>query len=178
MSGPLLDRAQIEHAFSQLAARLARRRIHADLYVIGGAAIALAWDDRRTTRDIDALFETDRHQALLEEVWAVADELKLPRSWLNEQAAAYVPRRPDPGQRRVWDAPSLRVVTAGPEFILAMKVRAARPSDMADVRLLLGILRITSLADALAVHDRVFPGDPLPDHKRAAIADVLDTAES
>lgn len=41
---PLLDRAAIEHAFGRLGDRLARRGIVADLYVFGGAAMALAYD--------------------------------------------------------------------------------------------------------------------------------------
>jgi hypothetical protein len=53
----LLDRAGIEEAFRRLGDRLARRGVVADLYVFGGAAMALAYDSRRTTRDVDALFK-------------------------------------------------------------------------------------------------------------------------
>ena len=35
--------------------------------------------------------------AVLEEAWAVAGELGLPRWWLNEQASAYVAPGGDPG---------------------------------------------------------------------------------
>src|SRR3954447_11903370 len=35
---------------------LARLGVVADLYVFGGAAMALAYDSRRATRDIDAVF--------------------------------------------------------------------------------------------------------------------------
>jgi hypothetical protein len=48
---PLLDRAGIEEAFRRLGARLAKRGVVADLYVFGGAAMALAYDSRRATRD-------------------------------------------------------------------------------------------------------------------------------
>ncbi len=54
---PLLDRASIEHAVRRLGDRLARRDVVADLYVFGGAAMALAYDARRSTRDIDAIFK-------------------------------------------------------------------------------------------------------------------------
>jgi len=53
--GPLLDKADIERALRRLGERLDRRGIVADLYVFGGAAMALAYDARRATRDIDAL---------------------------------------------------------------------------------------------------------------------------
>jgi hypothetical protein len=48
-SDPLLDRAAIEDAFRRLGDRLARRGVVADLYVFGGAAMALAYDGRRST---------------------------------------------------------------------------------------------------------------------------------
>jgi hypothetical protein len=52
---PLLDRAAIQDAFRRLGDRLARRGVVADIYVIGGAAMALAYDARRVTRDDPAL---------------------------------------------------------------------------------------------------------------------------
>jgi hypothetical protein len=85
---PLLDRAGIEEAFRHLGERLAKRGIVADVYVFGGAAMALAYDSRRATRDVDALFKP--HGIVLEEALAVAAELGLPPWWLNEQASSYV----------------------------------------------------------------------------------------
>lgn len=52
---PLLDRRAIEDAFRRLGDRLVRRGVIADVYVFGGAAMALAYDARRATRDIDAV---------------------------------------------------------------------------------------------------------------------------
>jgi hypothetical protein len=49
---PLLDRAGIEDAFRRLGERLARRGVVADLYVFGGAAMVLAYNSRRATRDV------------------------------------------------------------------------------------------------------------------------------
>lgn len=85
---PLLDRRAIEDAFRSLGDRLARRGVVADVYVFGGAAMALAYDARRATRDIDAVFQP--HGLVLDEARAVAVELGLPNWWLNEQASAYV----------------------------------------------------------------------------------------
>jgi hypothetical protein len=90
---PLLDRAAIQDAFRRLGERLARRGVVADIYVIGGAAMTLAYDARRSTLDIDAVFQP--HGVVLEEAWAVADELGLPRWWLNEQASSYTARGGD-----------------------------------------------------------------------------------
>lgn len=64
---PLLDRAGIEEAFRRLGDRLATRGVVADLYVFGGAAMALAYDSRRATRDVDALFKPQA--SLLRKHW-------------------------------------------------------------------------------------------------------------
>jgi hypothetical protein len=40
---PLLDREGIEEAFRRLGERLAKRGVVADIYVFGGAAMALAY---------------------------------------------------------------------------------------------------------------------------------------
>jgi hypothetical protein len=80
------------------------RGVVADLYVFGGAAMALAFDSRRATRDVDALFEP--HGIVHEEALAVAAELGLPRWWLNEQASTYVAPGGDPAASRVFDRPA------------------------------------------------------------------------
>ena len=46
-SAPLLGREGIEEAFRRLGDRLAKRGVVADIYVFGGAAMALAYDSRR-----------------------------------------------------------------------------------------------------------------------------------
>lgn len=83
---PLLDRRAIEDAFRRLGERLIRRGVIGDVYVFGGAAMALAYDARRATRDIDAVFKP--HGIVLEEARAVADELGLPGWWLMSRRAA------------------------------------------------------------------------------------------
>jgi hypothetical protein len=123
---PLLDRAALEDAFRRLGDRLARRGVVADLYVIGGAAMALAYDSRRATRDVDALFEP--HGIVHEEALAVAAELGLPRWWLNEQASSYIAPGGDPAASRVFDHPGLRVFAASPEHLLAMKAFLPGPA--------------------------------------------------
>jgi Nucleotidyltransferase of unknown function (DUF6036) len=61
---PFLDRKAIEAAFRRLGDRLARRGIVADIYVFGGAAMALTYNARRATHDIDAVFQP--HGVVLE----------------------------------------------------------------------------------------------------------------
>ncbi len=82
----LLDRDLLRRAFAQLATKLARRGVVGELHVFGGAAMVLAYDARAATRDVDALFRPDG--PVLEAAREVAEELGLPRSWLNNQASS------------------------------------------------------------------------------------------
>ncbi len=155
--GVLMGRADLERAFAALGDRLARRGVVADLFVVGGAAMAMAYDATRVTRDVDATFVP--HGAVLEEARAVADELGLPPWWLNEQASVYVSGKDDPGKKRVFDHPGLRVMAASPHHIFAMKVLAARARDVDDLRTLAEIAGVTSINDALQVCRDFYPDE-------------------
>jgi predicted nucleotidyltransferase len=168
---PLLDRAAIEDAFRRLGDRLARRGVVADLYVFGGAAMALAYDARRSTRDIDAVFQP--HGVVLDEARAVADELGLPQWWLNEQASAYVAPGGDTNAPRVFDHPGLRVSAASPEHLLAMKVLAARRRDADDIRFLVKHLNLTTVEEVLGLCAEVFPDEEVPARARLVLEDAF-----
>jgi len=168
---PLLDRSAIENAFRRLGERLARRGVIADLYVFGGAAMALAYDARRSTRDIDAVFQP--HGIVLDEAKAVAHELGLPQWWLNEQASVYVAPGGDSAAPRVFDHPGLRVSAASPEHLLAMKVLAARRRDSDDIRFLIKHLGLTTVGEVLALCTEIFPDEEVPGRARLVLEDAL-----
>jgi predicted nucleotidyltransferase len=171
LGDPLLDRSSIEDAFRRLGDRLARRGIVADLYIFGGAAMALAYDARRSTRDIDAVFQP--HGVVLDEARAVANELGLPQWWLNEQASSYVAPGGDPDAPRVFDHPGLRVSAASPEHLLAMKVLAARRRDAEDIRFLVKHLQLTDAGQVLALCGEIFPEEEVPPRARLVLEDVF-----
>jgi hypothetical protein len=170
--GPLLDRDAIRTAFTRLGERLARRGVKADIYVFGGAAMAMAYDARRTTRDIDALFEP--HGIVVDEARAVAGELGLPGWWLNEQASVYVATGGDANASTIFEHPGLRVTAASPEHLLAMKVLAARRRDSDDIRFLIGKLNITTLEAVLTLCTEIFPDEPLPTRAQLVLEDVFN----
>lgn len=168
---PLLTREMITEAFRRLGERLAWRGVVADLYVFGGAAMALAYDARRSTRDIDALLQP--HGIVLAEAQAVATDLGLPQWWLNEQASAYVATGGDDSAPLVFEHPGLRVHVASPEHLLAMKVLAGRRRDADDIRFLVEHLGLTKSDEVLAVASAVFPDEPIPDRSRLIVEDIM-----
>lgn len=169
--GSLLDRARLLEAFHRLADKLAMRHVVGELHVFGGAAMVLVFDARAATRDVDALFEPD--QAVLDAALEVANELDLPRTWLNNQASVYVSGRLGRGTP-VYDHPNLRVMATPLPHLLAMKVRAARAvRDAADIEVLLDELQITTVEEVTALVQRYFPDEPLTARSRQLVEDVI-----
>ena len=171
----LLGRTELERAFAQLGDRLVRRGVVADLFIVGGAAMALAYDAKRVTRDVDATFVP--HGVVLEEARKVAEAMGLPPWWLNEQASSYVSAQHDAGKREVFDHPGIRVMAASPEHVFAMKAFAARSRDEDDLRILAEIIGVTTPEQALELCERFFPGEALPPRSYAMLEDLFATGK-
>ena len=80
---------------SALGDRMARRGLVADLFIFGRPAMALTYDAKRVTRDVYATFIPNG--VVMEEARNVADSVRLPPWWVNEQASAYVSAQKDAG---------------------------------------------------------------------------------
>lgn len=174
MSEPrLLDRKMVNESFRRLAVRLKRRGIVGNIYVFGGGAMVLAFDARKATRDIDARLTSSSE--IQQEIFGVADELGLPRHWLNQQATVYVTRVDEPHPDLLFDHPNLRVGRVSDRHLLAMKAAAARRNtdDIGDLRLLADRLGLTSPSEVVRIHDEVLPDEPLPPRKLEVIREVF-----
>jgi hypothetical protein len=153
-------RAKIVKALQALGDELARREVRGQIFIVGGAAIALAYATRRVTKDIDAVFEP---KAVIYEAAAkVADDLGLPEDWLNDAAKAYMPGK-DSDARPLPDVKGIEITTASPRYLLAMKLMAMRiGEDDGDVELLLRECRITTARDALRLLQLMYPQREAP----------------
>ena len=157
---PDLDRERLTSLFDDLSRELEFARTRVQIYVIGGAAMSLAFDRGRTTRDVDARIDAG-HGALLRAVEKVARKRGLARNWLNEEATSAIPRETDRNTRTLYNSPYLTVTGASPKHLLAMKLEAGRARDMKDVKLLMKRLGITDVAEATAIHARLYAGKPM-----------------
>lgn len=166
-----MDRGEIIDALTDLAEELTQRGISAEMYVVGGAAIALAFDERRSTRDIDAVFEPKA--AVYEAAASIAEQRGLPSGWLNDAVKGFL-AGDDPAAAPVLDLPGLRCLTASPETLLALKVLAHRVGeDEADLRLLADELGLDSAEEVLAIAERTY-GDRLDPAARFFVEQVFE----
>ena len=168
----MLTETELRAALSELAERLRSRGATGRVYIVGGAAMALAYDSDKLTRDIDAAI-IEGHGPVIEAVRDMARARGWPSTWLNEQATPYMPTTPDRHGNVVFDHPALKVVAASPEHMLAMKVRAARSTDVTDVRQLLARTGLSDARQVEALVESVFPEERLGERQQRWLEDLL-----
>jgi predicted nucleotidyltransferase len=161
-------------AFGRLGDHLATGGVVADVHIVGGAVMVTEYGARDSTADVDA-FDYTPHGTVDRAAAAVAVEMGLPRSWLNQQANAFVPRDADWRRSRGFDHSNLHLYVIVPEQLLAMKVRAGRPTDAENIAALLRILGITTIADVERVVCAADPDEPVPTRGLELAADLLRT---
>lgn len=159
-------------AFRELSQELARRKVQAHIYVIGGAAMALGFDSRRLTYDVDALIR-DAHGPVTAAVRSVGRRHGWSETWLNEQAVPAIPRGTDGRARTVYGDRNLVVTAASPDHMLAMKVRSGRIKDYDDILFLVNFLGLKSAREVFDLHDKVFPQDPPPEDSFKNVCKLL-----
>lgn len=174
MTAPVqFSRADIQRLFELLNGELAKAEAVGEVYLVGGAVMCLALGARPATRDVEAWFRPAR---LIREAAArVALSAGVPESWLNDAVKGLLGTR---GEFDPWlELSHLKVFTARPEYLLAMKCASMRLGaefhDLDDVRYLLRYLNVTSLDQALDIITRYFDEDQLPPKSRMALEELL-----
>lgn len=155
------SRAEILKALQALGDELSSRGVRGQIFIVGGAAMALAYSTRRVTKDIDAVFEPK--SSIYEAAAQVAEELGLPEDWLNDAAKGFMPGE-DQDARPVPDINGIEITTASPQYLLAMKLMAMRfGEDNEDIEVLVEECGLGSAQEALDLLERLYPSrEPLP----------------
>jgi hypothetical protein len=164
-------RAKILSALEALGSELTDKGVRGQIFIVGGAAMALAYSTRRVTKDVDAVFEPKR--VIYDAATRVAEELGLPEDWLNDAVKSFMPG-PDEHPRPVPDVHGIEVTTASPRYLLAMKLMAMRfGEDDEDIDILLGECGIRTAEDALALLSSVYPAPEPPPKTRFFLEELL-----
>lgn len=171
--GPLIGADRIRELLVELGTRLDARGIEARMFLVRGAAMALAFSRDRVTRDLDAVFEPK--QQIYEEASRMAAEHGLPATWLNDGVKGLLPDVHPPVEGvGTFTTRGLHVGLASAEYLFAMKAAAARQeTDGEDLRRLADLLHLTSLDDALALVERFYARERLGPKTQLLLGDIL-----
>ena len=176
MSEQPFSRTRIIAALEALGAELTGAGIHGQVFIVGGAAMALAYSDRRVTKDIDAVFEPKA--TIYAAAETVAERLGLPDDWLNDGVKGFLPGV-DRDARPLPEIRGIEVTTASPRYLLAMKLLAMRfGEDDDDIRVLLAQTGIETADEALALMARMYPDREPPLKTRLFLEEILPLEET
>lgn len=177
-SGRDLTREQIIELLSEVGQVLQEQGLTASVYVVGGTAMTLTLNSRRTTRDVDAAIR-DHRDEFLAAARTVAERHQLDEEWVSTAATAFLTSEPDRAEGGM-TLPGLRVAIISPEHLLAMKIRAFRGKDYDDLERLFNFLRITDPQQAAditnALFDDTYPGRFDPDEALYVAQDIFTMA--
>jgi hypothetical protein len=166
-----MDRDEILELLHELGRRLDAEGVRGELFLVGGAAMAMAYSTRRSTADLDAVFEPK--STIYAVAARIAQERSLPRTWLNDAVKGLLPGA-DPNATVLLDIAGLRATIASPRYLLAMKLLASRVErDEDDLRLLLAICGITTVDAALALVTDLYGTRPIEPRVGYLVAELL-----
>lgn len=145
---------EIEKYLHELNDELCLMAVKGEICLYGGAVMCLAFKARPATKDVDAIFEPVKE--IRRAAQKIGDKYDLPIGWLNFGVKMFVVMHK---RRILLDLPCLKVFMPEADYLLAMKILAARAdtSDLNDIEFLLKHLKIKSVADALKIVREFYP---------------------
>lgn len=177
---PRLTREKIEILFCDLADRLMQENKVVDVAVYGGSALVLQFDFRKDTHDLDITAGDDAY-ALKTMSMDVGLQHNLEPGWFSDGVEIF---KSDKEALRFYKAypsnehQSLRIFTASPEYLLAMKILSMREPwnapDMLDVQNLVKVMGIKTPEAAMEVVQRFYPGKTIPRKNQLFLQDIFD----
>ena len=169
----VLSRTDIRRLFELLNDELRQTDISGELFLVGGAVMCLAYGARASTRDVDALFRPP--EKLREAAARAAIKAGIDAHWLNDAVKGFMSARGE--FARFLELDHLRIMTAQPEYLLAMKCLAMRIGaefhDEEDVRFLLRLLDVRSYEHALGIISKYHPLARFPQKTLYALEELL-----
>jgi hypothetical protein len=150
----MLNRDQIQYYLKCLEEELQAIGVKGEICLYGGAVMCLVYNARPSTKDVDAVFEPAR--MIRNAARKVAETYDLEEDWLNDGVKGFVVAHPE---RVLFNWPNLKVYTAEPDYLLAMKSLASRvdATDKQDILFLIKELKLKSAEEVLKIIEEYYP---------------------
>ncbi|MBE3560094.1 MAG: nucleotidyl transferase [Ktedonobacteraceae bacterium] len=149
-----MEKRDIDRYLSLLGQELALAGRTGKILLVGGAVMVLVVGNRTSTRDIDASFEQEAG-AIRAAVNQIARREGLPPDWLNDGAKGFLY---SPPPIILWKQyPGLEVYLPTLDYLLAMKLVAGRPADIADAKALIRYAGFSDPQQVLAILQQYIP---------------------
>jgi hypothetical protein len=169
-----MDTEQIKFYLEKLSEALERKGGQGEIVVYGGAAMVLVLKARPSTKDVDAVFAPK--DIMVQAAKEIEDLHGAPENWLNDAVKGFISSREE--HELFWDLPHLKVYTATPEYLLAMKCISLRlgrgDRDLEDIRFLIDHLGIKSATDLFNLIENYYPRNQISPKTQFAIDELFE----
>jgi hypothetical protein len=191
VAAKIFDRDTLKQALQDLGRRAYALGKTVELSIYGGSALTLSYDWRLATKDVDAVFETDR-LTVRRLIADIALENGWDANWLNDGVKGFLSNA-DADSKQLFGTypseaePGLRVMLPKPEYLFAMKCRAMRvggadeSADIDDIRHLAAEIGVRGAEQALAIVSAFYPRQIIEAKTQFGIEEIfgeMNTGES
>jgi hypothetical protein len=153
-----------------------------DIAIYGGATLAVAFDIRYATRDVDAAIHRDA-VFLRDAAAEIATEEGWPENWLNDGVKGFASANEKMALLADFcDAQTggLRIYTPVAEYFFAMKCMTMRPQgidglhDMPDFEALADEINVSDAEAALSLVEAFYPASRIPPQVRFGVEKIME----
>jgi hypothetical protein len=162
---------EIQQYLSELNEELRASDVKGEVCLYGGAVMCLAFNARRATKDVDAVFEPVRY--IRKAAGRVAERHGLEKDWLNHAVRMFLV----PHERHIlYDLSHLKVYVPPPDYLLAMKTLAGRANteDRNDVEFLIGRLSLQTVEQVLEIVKEYYPRKQVKPETQFLLEEIFD----
>ncbi|MGI8786926.1 MAG: DUF6036 family nucleotidyltransferase [Pyrinomonadaceae bacterium] len=145
---------EIEQYLREVNDELAARNVKGEICLYGGAVMCLVFKARPATKDVDAIFEPVKF--IRQAIAKIAERHDLRQDWLNLAVKMFVVEHE---KKILFDFPNLKVFVPTADYLLAMKILAARADteDVSDIKFLSKELNLDKVSQAVEIVKRYYP---------------------
>jgi hypothetical protein len=181
----MLEKEDILRGLTKLDAKAREAGVIVDLSIYGGAAVAIAFDVRRATRDVDAVVRGNP-DFVRRAAAQIAEEEGWPVDWLNDGVKGFTSSNEKMQLMAGFEASvagGLRIHTPTPEYLFAMKCMAMRPEgidgshDISDIEALAIAAGIKSVEEALSLVSSFYPASRIPPKVEFGVQEIMEKLE-
>jgi len=166
-----MDAEEIKQCLEDLNDELRAANTKGEVCLYGGAVMCLVYEARPSTSDVDAIFKPASE--MREAIRRVAEKHDLRSDWLNDGVKGFVVPH---SQRILFDFPHLKIYVPEPDYLLAMKVLAARvdTTDRTDVELLINALKLKSADQVFTILENYYPRQQIKPATQFFVEELFD----
>lgn len=178
----MLKKNDILRGLRKIDAKAKEAGVIIDLSIYGGAAMALAFDIRHATRDVDAVVH-GAPDFLRRAALTVAQEEGWPEDWLNDGVKGFTSSKEQMRLMESFEASAnggLRIHLPSPEYLFAMKCMSMRPEgldgshDISDIEALADEAGISDAASAISLVEDFYPSARIPPKVRFGVEEIME----